>query len=135
MCKGTGKSQSESRKNRLNTMFELGCILSSGMIGIVYLARDKIIDFNLCLNVIKIMFKSKIIEKDLVHSISNEIEMLLKVRSIPGCINLIRCINEEEYLALVFPFYPHGDLYRYSQKRNQSKRNPLTEDEIRFIIH
>eukprot|EP00347_Sterkiella_histriomuscorum_P024190 403331997 len=113
--KKTRTSKSAGQMPTLLTRFELGRILSSGMIGIVYVARDRFYANQTwsSLYCIKRMYKSKIVEKHLMTSTVKEIEILLKVRKIKGCIQLIELINSKDSIDLIFTYYQHGDLYKY----------------------
>jgi len=63
--------------------FELGKILSSGMIGMVYLGRENQDKQFVC---IKRMIGKKIAEKNIFQSIRRELKILHKVQKIPGCV-------------------------------------------------
>lgn len=96
--------------------YEVGKILSSGMIGIVYLVRDRtgiIPEFK----VVKRMSVAKIIEKRLAESLRQELLILREVSGIEHCIRLIDHFHDKENISLVFPFYPKKDLYHFARVR------------------
>ena len=91
--------------------FEIGKILSSGMIGIVYLARRDTYPFNLY--TLKVMSFARIKEKRLEASIKREMNYLCQARGYDNCIQLLDLIYTKSYVCLVFPYYHNGDLYNY----------------------
>lgn len=103
--------------------YEYGRIVSSGMIGIVYLAREFTKDLvsYVC---IKRMMGEKMAEKRIFPSISREIKILQKINKIRGCIKMQDLFMDEKSLSLVFPYYSRGDLYTHSKVNPSS---PLKE--------
>lgn len=69
--------------------YEFGKILASGMIGMVYLARNT---YDLTMVCIKAMYGKKIAEKNIFDSIRREVKILQKVQKIPGCVRIIDII-------------------------------------------
>ena len=92
--------------------YEFGRIISSGMIGIVYLVRDRSDKYG-AMRCIKMMPIQKMFEKRLLPSIKNEIEILYEIRNIKGCIRLLDAFNDDKDISLVFPYYFKRDLYHY----------------------
>jgi serine/threonine protein kinase len=83
--------------------YELGRIISSGMIGIVYLARATEDKSVVC---IKRMLGKKMAEKNIFQSVSRELKILNEVQKVEGCIKLYDIITDDDSLSLVMPWYP-----------------------------
>ncbi len=80
------------------------------MIGIVYTAKDMTLPtFNT--RVLKVMFIEKMIEKKLVASIMNEIEILNELKKLKGFSTLLDIYHTDRVMVLIFPYYHSGDLY------------------------
>jgi len=92
--------------------YELGKILSTGMIGVVFLVRDTLDPFY-PLKCHKKMYFSKIAEKKIFPSVRRELCILKQVRQFRGCIQLLDIVTTEESLSLVTSFYQRGDLYHH----------------------
>lgn len=101
------------------------------MIGIVYLARvtKEPQDF-VC---IKRMLGETLSEKNLFKALRSEIEILYKAKDIPGCIQLIDVLKDEESISLVFPYCSSGDLSVYRKKVSYTTRQ-LNEHLARSIF-
>lgn len=107
------RCKSEDDKKYLGLRYEFGKILSSGMIGQVYLARDrnqKLMNF-VC---IKKMMGSKMAEKNIFASVKREVKILQKIQDIKGCVRLLDIFWDDESLSLVMPYYSRGDLYTHA---------------------
>ena len=91
--------------------YEFGFIVSHGMIGVVYVARDKklLLKPPVC---VKQMSLAKIKEKNLMDSIANELNVLGQVRHTKGCVVLLDLYSTPSSLAFVFPYYSRGDLFK-----------------------
>lgn len=110
-------SEEDKKLNLQGGRYIIGKMVSSGMIGIVYLARDyKLEPFNgqCC---IKMMMGEKMAEKNIFASIRRELQILMEIRKIKGCINLTNIYWNDDSLNLVFPYYPKGDLYHHFKCR------------------
>jgi serine/threonine protein kinase len=81
---------------------------------------------------IKRMLGEPITEKRLFDSIRREMQILFEVSELPGCVTLIDIVNDDESLGLVFPYYPHGDLYSFVKAAN--RRRVLPERAVRVIF-
>lgn len=69
--------------------FEFGKIISTGMIGVVYLARKFMPELGVYnLWCIKLMLFSKMHEKNIFPSISRELKILLLLKGVKGCMQL-----------------------------------------------
>jgi len=103
----------ERGKKDKDPLYEFGKIISSGMIGVVYLGRDKSNAFSryVC---IKKMYGEKMAEKNIYPSLKREIDILYKIRNIEGCVKFLDILTDDKSLSIVFPYYHHGDLYKYS---------------------
>lgn len=53
-----------------------------------------------------------------------EIEILIEVKNIKGCIQLQDFFYDKDKISLIFPFYSNGDLYKYMRKK---VKGPLSE--------
>jgi serine/threonine protein kinase len=108
------RSRSAGERILIADKYEYGRIVSSGMIGIVYLAREftKELVSYVC---IKRMMGEKMAEKRIFPSISREIKILQKINKIRGCIKMQDLFMDEKSLSLVFPYYLRGDLYTHSK--------------------
>jgi len=95
-----------------NGRYDLGKILSTGMIGVVFLVRD-MMDPAQPFKCHKKMYFQKIAEKKIFASVMRELRILEQVSSIRGCIQLLDIVNEEGSLSLVTDFYKRGDLYHH----------------------
>ena len=102
--------------------YEFGRLIGSGMIGIVYLARDSYNDYK-PLRCVKEMYKEKIIEKDLGPALKRELQILFETQRLKGCIRLLDVLDTPTSLSFVFPFYNNGDLYNY-MKQNKDRNLP-----------
>ena len=92
--------------------YEFGRIISSGMIGNVYLAEAKDNKSVVC---IKQMLGKKMAEKNIFQSVRRELKILNEVQKIDGCIKIFDVITDPSSLSLVMPWYPLGDLYFYAK--------------------
>ncbi|CDW88456.1 serine threonine-protein kinase partial [Stylonychia lemnae] len=109
------ESKSEDqKKNSILTYYQIGKILSSGMIGIVYLGRCNSTKIPVSL---KVMSIQRINEKKIMQNLICEIEILKAIRKLKGCVQLIQCLNDEKYITLVFRYYEKGDLYHNLKKQ------------------
>ena len=106
------ESLSEARPDLIGNRYEYGKIVSTGMIGIVYMVRD-IQDPFLRLRCLKRMPREKMGEKNIYSSIKRECQILFDLRAVKGCIRLLDIICQDDFLSYVFPFYPKGDLYHH----------------------
>lgn len=101
-------------KTVVASKYQFGKIISGGMIGIVYLARfTKAPEDFVC---IKRMLGVRLSEDNLFKALRSEIEILYKVKNVPGCIKLIDVLMDEESISLVFPYCQMGDLRLYRKK-------------------
>ena len=103
----------EQTKVTKEDKYEFGKIISSGMIGVVYLGRNLSRPFfpHVC---IKKMYGEKMGEKNIFPSLRREIEILHKISKIEGCVKFVDVLTDEKSLSIVFPYYHQGDLYKFS---------------------
>lgn len=115
-----------------NVRYEFGRLISGGMIGMTYMARlwySNGLFRNVC---IKRMLGRPLAEKCLYPSIRREMEILLDVSELSGCVTLLDIVKDDESVGLVFPYYPHGDLYSFVKAAN--RRRELPERAVRAIF-
>lgn len=90
------RAKSAGRDSEFLTKYEIGKIISSGMIGIVYVCRTRPCEPGKRfkhLVVAKRMYKPKIEEKKLETSVILEIQILLQVHNVKGCCQLVDLID------------------------------------------
>lgn len=111
--------------------YEIGRLLSSGMIGVVFLARDLYV-FPLMPVVLKKLYYESIMKKGLSSWIKNELEIITKVNDIEGCVKCLDLTINRNSLSIVMSYYPDGDLSTFI-KRNYKYRI-LPEKHARSIF-
>ncbi|TNV79772.1 hypothetical protein FGO68_gene1806 [Halteria grandinella] len=129
------RSKSSSRAKE-NYPYQYGKIISTGMIGVVYLARRFEPDIHChSFYCIKLMSYKKIQDKNIFPSVEREIKILALLNGVQGCMQLIdihpfndlelegpqtsklKCeegsdVRPDQGIKLIFPYYPKGDLYK-----------------------
>lgn len=104
--------------------FELGRIIGSGMIGLVYVAKHSENGEIFCL---KCMSTDKIAEKNLVKNIENEIKFHLELINVPNIMPLLKMIVAPLELVLVFPYIDGRDLFRFMRSKEGPTKGYLSE--------
>ena len=103
----------DKRKNASKTYigdYEVGKIIGSGMIGVALVARHWQTKLLFCL---KCMSHEKIVQKNLADSINREISILVDLTGKPHIMPLLKILNREKDMVLIFPYLAGGDLFRF----------------------
>ena len=111
--------------------FELGRIIGSGMIGLVYVA--KFVD-NGQIFCLKCMSRDKIAEKNLVKNIENEIKFHLALIDVPQIMPLLKMFWTPQELVMVLPFIPGRDLLRFMKSKESPFKGHLSEYESQIVV-
>ncbi len=114
------------RRDILITGFEVGRIIGSGMIGLAYVAKFLETGEIFCL---KCMSKDKIVEKNLVRNIEHEIMFHLELANISHVMPLLKLMNGQHEIILVFPYIPGRDLFRFMRTKESPTKGHLSEYE------
>lgn len=96
------------------------------MIGLAYVAKFLETGEIFCL---KCMSKDKIVEKNLVKNIEHEIMFHLELANIPHVMPLLKLMNGQHEIILVFPYIPGRDLFRFMRTKESPTKGHLTEYE------
>ena len=79
------------------------------------------------------MSASLIREKGLFEPLRGELQILNRVQGLPGCIELVDVLADQESLGLVTRYYPAGDLSRYI-KTVRPKNRTLPERVAKLLF-